>query len=170
MAEPAGSDRAPGVFPARPDALVELFGTPKVVIGVVHLPPLPGSPHYEGVPLDEICAFAVREARAYLEGGCHGLIVENHWDIPFLKPGEHGYETAAAMAVVTDRVRHATGGRLGVSVLSNAAECSIASAWSGGAGFVRVNQWANAYVANEGIIEGQAAHAARYRSRIGAAR
>lgn len=36
--------------------------------------------------------------------------------------------------------------------------------------FVRVNQWANAYVANEGIIEGQAAHAARYRSRIGAAR
>lgn len=105
---------------------MELFGTPKVVIGVVHLPPLPGSPHYEGVPLDEICAFAVREARAYLEGGCHGLIVENHWDIPFLKPGEHGYETAAAMAVVTDRVRHATGGRLGVSVLSNAAECSIA--------------------------------------------
>ncbi|WP_433472604.1 BtpA/SgcQ family protein [Spirillospora sp. CA-142024] len=168
MAEPAGSDRAPGVFPSRPNALVELFGAPKVVIGVVHLPPLPGSPHYEGVPLDEICAFAVEEARAYLEGGCHGLIVENHWDIPFLKPGEHGYETAAAMAVVTDRVRHATGGRLGVSVLSNAAECSIASAWSGGAGFVRVNQWANAYVANEGIIEGQAAHAARYRSRIGA--
>jgi membrane complex biogenesis BtpA family protein len=53
-------------------------------------------------------------------------------------------------------------------VLSNAAECSIAAAWAGGAGFVRVNQWANAYVANEGIIEGQAAHATRYRSRIGA--
>ncbi|MGI5207641.1 BtpA/SgcQ family protein [Spirillospora sp. CA-108201] len=168
MMEPAGSEQGTGVYPPRPNALVELFGTPKVVIGVVHLPPLPGSPHYEGVPLDEICEFAVREARAYLDGGCHGLIVENHWDIPFLKPGEHGYETAAAMAVVTDRVRHATGGRLGVSVLSNAAECSIASAWSGGGGFVRVNQWANAYVANEGIIEGQAAHAVRYRSRIGA--
>src|SRR5690606_4241020 len=52
--------------------------------------------------------------------------------------------------------------------LSNAAECSLASAWAGGAGFVRVNQWANAYVANEGIIEGQAANATRYRSRIGA--
>jgi len=37
-----------------------------------------------------------------------------------------------------------------------------------GARFIRVNQWANAYVANEGIIEGQAAHASRYRSRIGA--
>ncbi|MBE1535684.1 BtpA/SgcQ family protein [Actinomadura algeriensis] len=166
MTAETGSERALGVFPPGPNAIEELFGTPKVVIGVVHLPPLPGSPHYEGVPLDEICAFAIEEARAYLDGGCHGLIVENHWDIPFLKPGEHGYETAAAMAVVTDRVRHATGGRTGVSVLSNAAECSIASAWSGGGGFVRVNQWANAYVANEGIIEGQAAHAARYRSRI----
>ncbi|TDD71790.1 BtpA/SgcQ family protein [Actinomadura rubrisoli] len=168
MVRPTEGERALGVFPPRPNAIEALFGTPKVVIGVVHLPPLPGSPHYEGVALDEICAFAVEEARAYLDGGCHGLIVENHWDIPFLKPGEHGYETAAAMAVITDRVRHATGGRLGVSVLSNAAECSIASAWSGGAGFVRVNQWANAYVANEGIIEGQSAHASRYRSRIGA--
>ncbi|GAA0277864.1 BtpA/SgcQ family protein [Actinomadura nitritigenes] len=168
MVRATGSERALGVFPPRPNAVEELFGTPKVVIGAVHLPPLPGSPHYEGVPLDEICAFAIEEARAYLDGGAHGVIVENHWDIPFLKPGEHGYETAAAMAVVTDRVRHATAGRVGVSVLSNAAECSIASAWSGGAGFVRVNQWANAYVANEGIIEGQAAHATRYRSRIGA--
>lgn len=157
-----------GVFPPKPNAVVELFGTAKVVIGVVHLPPLPGSPHYRGQPLDELSAFAVEEARAYVDGGCHGVIVENHWDIPFLKPGEHGYETAAAMAVITRRVRDAAGSPLGVSILSNAAECSIASAWAGGGGFVRVNQWANAYVANEGIIEGQSAHATRYRSRIGA--
>ena len=157
-----------GVFPTKPNAVAELFGTDKVVIGVVHLPPLPGSPHYRGAPLEEISTYAVEEASSYLGGGCHAVIVENHWDIPFLKPGEHGYETAAAMAVVTQRVRDRASAPLGVSVLSNAAECSIAAAWAGGAGFVRVNQWANAYVANEGIIEGQAAHASRYRSRIGA--
>jgi membrane complex biogenesis BtpA family protein len=173
MAETTGSGRTLGVFPPKPNAIRELFGTGKAVIGAVHLPPLPGSPHYEGVPLDEISAFAVEEARGYLGNGCHGVIVENHWDIPFLKPGEHGYETAAAMAVVTARVRETVagdraGGGVGVSVLSNAAECSIASAWAAGAGFVRVNQWANAYVANEGIIEGQSARATRYRSRIGA--
>jgi membrane complex biogenesis BtpA family protein len=33
-----------------------------------------------------------------------------------------------------------------------------------GASFIRVNQWANAYVANEGLIEGPAAAATRYRS------
>ncbi|MCR3718912.1 MULTISPECIES: BtpA/SgcQ family protein [Prauserella salsuginis group] len=157
-----------GVFPPKPHALRELFGTDKVVIGVVHLPALPGSPHYTGAPMADIRTFAVEEARAYLDGGCHGVIVENHWDIPFPKPGRHGYETSAAMAVVTAAVRDATDGGVGVSVLSNAAECAIASAWSGGGGFVRVNQWANAYVANEGIIEGQAADATRYRSRIGA--
>jgi predicted TIM-barrel enzyme len=31
---------------------------------------------------------------------------------------------------------------------------------------VRVNQWANAYVANEGLIEGAAARALRYRARL----
>jgi predicted TIM-barrel enzyme len=33
---------------------------------------------------------------------------------------------------------------------------------------VRVNQWANAYIANEGVIEGAAARASRYRKQIGA--
>src|SRR5437763_1761049 len=32
--------------------------------------------------------------------------------------------------------------------------------------FGRVNQWANAYVANEGIVEGAAAEALRYRSAL----
>jgi membrane complex biogenesis BtpA family protein len=35
-----------------------------------------------------------------------------------------------------------------------------------GASFVRVNQWANAYVANEGFIEGPAAVATRYRAML----
>jgi len=48
-----------GVFPTKPNAVAELFGTDKVVIGVVHLPPLPGSPHYRGAPLEEISTYAV---------------------------------------------------------------------------------------------------------------
>ena len=37
---------------------------------------------------------------------------------------------------------------------------------AGGAKFIRVNQWANAYVANEGFMEGRAAEAMRYRSAL----
>lgn len=154
-----------GVFPPKDSAIEQIFKAPKAIIGAVHLPPLPGSPHYSGQAVSDLSHFAVEEAKAYIENGCQGVIVENHWDIPFPKPGEHGYETAAAMGVITARVREECAG-VGVSVLSNAAECSLASAWAAGAEFIRVNQWANAYVANEGIIEGQAARATRYRSRI----
>jgi membrane complex biogenesis BtpA family protein len=53
-------------------------------------------------------------------------------------------------------------------VLANAADVALAVAVAGEAGFIRVNQWANAYVANEGIIEGPAATALRYRKALGA--
>ena len=52
---------------------------------------------------------------------------------------------------------------IGVNVLANAALHALAVASAAGARFVRVNQWANAYVANEGLIEGAAARAMRYR-------
>lgn len=157
-----------GVFPAKPSALAEMFTVSPVLIGAVHLPALPGSPRYTGQPVAEIARFAVDESRTYLDNGFDGVIVENHWDIPFLKPGQHGYETAASMGVVTAAVVAQFGGAVGVSILSNGGECGVAAAWAAGARFVRVNQWANAYIANEGFIEGQAASTTRFRHRIGA--
>lgn len=155
-----------GVYPGRPSAIQELMSAERVLIGAVHLPALPGSPTYSGQAVSEIADYGLAEARTYLENGFTSIIVENHWDMPFQKPGEHGYETAAAMAVITRRIVEEFGPRVGVSILSNAGECSIAAAHAAGAGWIRVNQWANAYVANEGIIEGQAAKTTRFRSRI----
>ncbi len=146
----------------------DLFGRDKVVIGVVHCPALPGSPGHDGGPIEDIYDRALGDAEDYVAGGVHGLIIENHGDIPFLKPADIGPETAAHMAVITDRVRRACGMPLGINVLANAAIPALAIARAGGAAFVRVNQWANAYVANEGIIEGEAAKALRYRAAIGA--
>jgi uncharacterized protein len=68
------------------------------------------------------------------------------------------------MAVAAERVRRETGLPIGVNVLANAALHALSVASAAGARFVRVNQWANAYVANEGLIEGAAAKAMRYRS------
>jgi membrane complex biogenesis BtpA family protein len=157
-----------GVYPRKPSAMAELFAADKTLIGAVHLPPLPGSPSYRGQSVAELCRFAVEEARAYVDNGFDSVIVENHWDLPFLKPGQHGYEVAASMGVITAAVVAELGPHVGVSVLSNAGECSVAAAWAAGAGWVRVNQWANAYVANEGFIEGQAARTTRFRHAIGA--
>ncbi|MER8611694.1 BtpA/SgcQ family protein [Mesorhizobium sp. M1216] len=148
------------------DALLDLFGRTKVVIGVVHLAPLPGAPRYDGEAVEVIYQRGLDDAKAYLDGGCDGVIVENHGDIPFAKPDDIGPETAAYMAVVSDRIRRELGKPIGINVLANAAIPALAIASAAGAGFVRVNQWANAYVANEGFVEGESGRAARYRARL----
>ena len=156
---------APPVARARENALKVLFGRPnRVLIGVVHLLPLPGSPDFAGGGVGPIYAQALADAKAYADAGFDGLIVENHGDVPFSKPEDIGPETAAHMAVAAERVRRETGLLTGVNVLANAALHALAVASAAGARFVRVNQWANAYVANEGLIEGAAAKAMRYRS------
>lgn len=148
------------------DAIRAIFGREKAVIGVVHLAPLPGAPRHEGEAAEAIYERGLADARAYLENGCDGVIVENHGDVPFAKPDDVGPETPAHMAVVADRIRREFGRPIGINVLANAALPALAVASASGAAFVRVNQWANAYVANEGFVEGEAARAMRYRARL----
>jgi membrane complex biogenesis BtpA family protein len=147
-------------------AIKDIFGRTKAVIGVVHLLALPGAPQYRGGGVDAIYDRAMADAEGYLAGGCDGVIVENHGDIPFAKPDDIGPETASHMAVISDRIRRQFGKPLGINVLANAAIPAFAIACAAQADFVRVNQWANAYVANEGFVEGEAARALRYRNRL----
>ncbi len=148
------------------DAIETILGTTRAVVGVVHLPPLPGSPSYDGESVEDIVQRAVSDASRYSRGGVDGIIIENHGDIPFSKPADLGLETVAFMTAVGRDVRDATGLPLGVNVLANGALQALAIAHASGADFIRVNQWANAYVANEGFVEGPAARATRYRSWI----
>ena len=163
MSEPAGVARK------RENALKAIFDRDRgVLIGVVHLVPLPGAPDHVDHEVEPIYERALADARAYAAAGFDGLIVENHGDIPFARPDDIGPETAAHMAVACDRVRRETGLPIGVNVLANAALHALAVASASGARFVRVNQWANAYVANEGILDGVAGAALRYRRELGA--
>src|SRR5262249_50050429 len=100
----------PTVARARESALKNIFGRPnRVLIGVVHLLPLPASPDYSGGGVEAIYARALADATAYADAGFDGLTVENHGDIPFSKPEDIGPETAAHMAIASDRVRGETG-------------------------------------------------------------
>jgi uncharacterized protein len=152
----------------RSNIISVIFGKEKAIIGVVHCPPLPGAPRNRDIDFKFTLQEALDDARAYVDGGVDGLIVENHGDIPFLRPEDIGPETSASLAVIVDRIAQAVDLPLGVNVLANAVIPALAVAKAGGARFVRVNQWANAYVANEGFVEGDAARALRYRAQIGA--
>ena len=147
------------------DLITTLFGG-KALIGVIHCPPFPGSPRYKGQSMSEIYDICMRDAAAYLEGGMNGLIVENHGDIPFLKPDDIGPETTGFLSVITDRIVNTFDCPVGINVLANAPIPALAAATASGADFIRVNEWANAYVANEGFMEGRAGEALRYRAAL----
>lgn len=155
-----------GILPQKPDAMLQIFGVPKAIIGMIHLKALPGAPHFQGGSLEPVLQAALFDANALKEGGIDGLIVENAWDLPFSKPEDIGVETVAAMSVLVDRMMAQTHLPIGINVLANGWMQSLAVAKATGASFIRVNQWVNAYVANEGIIEGPSARAMRYRSSI----
>lgn len=156
----------PGVAALKPDALEAIFGQPKAVIGTIHLRPLPGAPAYRGEPVASVIEVAIQDARAYVEGGIHGLIVENSGDLPFAKPEDIGFETVSHLTAVTAAIVAETRTPVGVNCLANGVVQAIAVAAAAGARFVRSNQWVNAYIANEGFVEGAAARALRFRSHI----
>lgn len=151
---------------AKDTALERLFGIRKPIIGTVHLLPLPGSPRYKGGYIKDVALQAATDARAYVDGGIDALIVENEGDIPFLKPEEVGPETVASLTAAALAVRDAVDVPLGINCLANAVTQSLAVAKAVEGTFVRANQWSNAYVANEGFVEGAAAQALRFRSAI----
>ncbi|WP_241524080.1 BtpA/SgcQ family protein [Oceaniglobus indicus] len=150
------------------DQILKMFKTRHAVIGVIHCPAFPGSPRYDGRSMDALIETALKDARAYAEGGVDGLIVENHGDVPFLRPADIGHETTAFITATTRAVIAETGLPTGINILANAPIPALAAASASGALFIRVNQWANAYVSNEGLLDGEAALAMRYRRQIAA--
>ena len=150
-----------------PDEIInQIFRRSKALIGMIHCPPFPGSPRYRGESLNQIYDACLRDAEFLINNGLHGLIVENHGDVPFSKPDDIGPETPAFMAVVVERIKRNFDVPIGINVLANAPITAFAIARATDSAFIRVNQWANAYIANEGFMEGRAAQAMRFRSAL----
>src|SRR2546428_7602704 len=122
------------------------------LIGMVHLPPLPGSPRWDG-SMERAIAVARADARALVDNGRDALIVENYGDAPFTR-GRVGASTVAAMSVIAHEIRRALPETpLGVNVLKSDARSALAVATALGARFIRVNVLAGAVVAHHGLVQ-----------------
>ena len=143
-----------------------LFGVSKAFIGVVHLPPLPGAPWWQG-DMKAVLARAEEDALALAEGGAHGIIVENFGDAPF-PTGPAGPHTVAAMALAVRAVRDKVSLPVGINVLRNDPYSALAVAVATGARFIRANVHYGVMVADEGLIQGKAHETLSYRHALGA--
>jgi predicted TIM-barrel enzyme len=128
------------------------------LVGVIHLPPLPGAPRAGEAPsvaLRKARDWATREARILTEAGFEGLIIENFADTPFYKDCVPP-ESCASMAVVASAVREVTSLPIGVNVLRNDGRTALAVASVTGCDFIRVNVLNGIAATDQGMIEGQA--------------
>lgn len=146
--------------------LTETFGTATPVVGMVHLPPLPGSPESDG-DLGAVLDRARADARALAAGGVDGLVVENFGDVPFY-PESVPAHTVASMTRVADAVGRAVSLPLGVNVLRNDATAALSVAAAVDAAFVRVNVHTGARLTDQGVVTGQAHETLRLRDRLDA--
>lgn len=145
---------------------VEVFGTPRAVVGMIHLAALPGTPHAK-LPLRDIVAQACSEAKIYARAGVHAVLIENMHDRPYLR-SRVGPEVVAAMTAAACAVRERFQGSVGVQVLAGANEEALAVALGANLDFIRVEGFVFAHVADEGIIEGCAGTLLRARRAWGA--
>jgi membrane complex biogenesis BtpA family protein len=136
----------------------------KLLIGVIHLRPLPGSPRWGG-DLEAIIKLALADARAYEQGGADALFIENFGDVPFTK-AQVGPETVAAMAASGRAIRAGVKLPMGFNVLRNDARAALALCAACGGSFIRVNVHTGAMLTDQGIIEGDAFGTVRYRELV----
>ena len=134
-----------------------------VVIGMLHLRPLPGAPRFDG-DLLRVRDHLLRDADALAEGGVDGMMMENFGDAPFypdrVPAGAIAHMTALACAV-RDRVPNLP---LGINVLRNDGRSALAVAHACGASFIRVNVLCGARVADQGLLHGIAQELMRDRA------
>jgi uncharacterized protein len=138
--------------------------TRRILVVVVHLLPLPGSPRWGG-DFEKVIRLAINDARASKRGGADAIVIENFGDIPFYK-AKVPAETVAGMAVVGAAVRKSVNLPIGFNVLHNDGEAALALCASCGGDFIRVNVLSGAMVTDQGVIEGSACALTRVRRQL----
>ncbi|QCS42842.1 BtpA/SgcQ family protein [Natrinema versiforme] len=147
-----------------------LFETDCPVIGMVHLPPLPGAPGFGEGDENEDGREAVRtralEDAARLEaGGIDGIILENFGDAPFY-PEDVPKHVVAEMTALATALTDAVDVPVGVNVLRNDAAAALSVAAAAAADFVRVNVHVGSAATDQGVLEGRAHETLRLRERL----
>jgi len=114
----------------------ECFGAGKVIIGMVHLPPLPDYPDSPGIAA--LTRHALQDVAVLEKAGANGALIENEWDRPHRIAARP--ETVAAMATITTAsVTSAPTIRVGCEILLNDPQASLDVAKTSAASFIRTD-------------------------------
>jgi len=143
-----------------------IFPNGKPIIGMIHVPALPGTPNHDR-SIPEIIEQAVKEAVLYEKHGLAAVMLENMHDVPYLNKTV-GAEVTATLTAVACAVRQAVKIPIGIQILAAANQGALAVALAAGLDFIRAEGFVFGHVADEGYIDSCAGELLRYRKHIGA--
>ena len=139
-----------------------------MLIGMVHIRPLPGTPLNRGVSLNQIEKQALKETELLAKHDFDALIVENMFDIPYIQ--NVGPEIIASMTKLCSEIRSnfPKSKPVGVQILAGENQSALAVALASGLQFIRAEAFVYGHVADEGWMDAQAGELLRYRKNINA--
>lgn len=143
------------------------LGRGKALIGMVHVPALPGTPTSKRT-VAQLCSHVAEEAKLLAKAGFDALLIENMHDAPYVT--HHDPAVIACMTAAALAVREAAPNLpLGVQVLAAGNREALAIAHAVGGTFIRCENFVFSHIADEGLMPtAEAGSLLRYRRSIGA--
>lgn len=141
----------------------------KLVIALVHLKPMPGTPFYQEGDMQRSIDKALRDVEALVEGGADGCLLQTVERV-YPLGNEADYARVAGMAAVASAVRAIAPPpfKIGVQIMWNAIRPSLAVAKTCGGDFVRCAAFVGASESPYGVIQGDPLTVLTYRRQIDA--
>jgi len=142
------------------------FKKEKVIIGMVHIQALPGTPRHSK-SMKEIISKAVEEAKLFENAGFDAVLLENMHDIPYLNRNV-GPEIVASMTAIACEIKNNISLPVGVQILSGANKQALAVAKAANLDFIRAEGFVFSHISDEGLMNSDAGELLRYRQQIDA--
>lgn len=139
----------------------------KTLIGMIHVPALPGTPFNKFTP-KEIISKVQEEAAMFKNSNIDSVMIENMHDAPYLKKNV-GPEITSMMTIAGYELRKILPDKpLGVQILAGANKEALSVALSTDLDYIRGEGFVFGQISDEGFIESDAGELLRFRKNIGA--
>lgn len=138
---------------------------PKCLAAMIAVEALPGTPLYGG-SVQAVLDRALADAESYRAAGVDALVLENSFDLPYVKP-PLAPEVVEVMRTVASEVRKIFAGPIGLQMLEAANLEALEIAAATDLDFIRVEGYVFAHIGGAGLIEGCAGKVLRRRRGLG---
>lgn len=139
----------------------------KLIIGLVHLLPMLGTPLYQDGNLDKMTRKAIADCLTLKKNGADGGLIQTV-DVFYPATDDTDYARVAGLAAITARVRDAVGPDflIGAQIMWNCITPSLAVCKAAGADFTRCSALVGKTESMYGAVQGDPLKVAEYRKKI----